>query len=125
MYVIILKLSHLNIIITFYKILFSNFILFYFSFCSDEKNDQKTDDAFREVIVSCRSLSNYETTSIKSAFPQVRYFLLIFTNIWFKYRKIKTKKLFYIIGFCCNCSSFISFSYRNIIGIFCNFNTTN
>lgn len=33
--------------------------------------DQKPDDAFREVIASCRSLSSYETNNLKTALPQV------------------------------------------------------
>ncbi|XP_037910328.1 facilitated trehalose transporter Tret1-2 homolog isoform X2 [Hermetia illucens] len=35
-----------------------------------EDAEQQNEDAFREVIVSCRSLSNYEPSNIKSALPQ-------------------------------------------------------
>ncbi|XP_055640398.1 facilitated trehalose transporter Tret1-2 homolog isoform X2 [Toxorhynchites rutilus septentrionalis] len=35
-----------------------------------ENTEQNKDDAFREIIASCRSLSKYET-NIKSAFPQI------------------------------------------------------
>lgn len=37
----------------------------------EETEEQKPEDAFREVITSCRSLSTYEPSSIKSALPQV------------------------------------------------------
>ncbi|KAG4075623.1 hypothetical protein HA402_003448 [Bradysia odoriphaga] len=32
--------------------------------------DQKPDDAFREVIASCRSLSSYDTNNLRTALPQ-------------------------------------------------------
>lgn len=38
---------------------------------SNEKNE-KQEDAFKEVITSCRSLSSFETNSLKTASPQVR-----------------------------------------------------
>lgn len=37
----------------------------------EETEEQKAEDAFREVITSCRSLSTYEPNNIKSAVPQV------------------------------------------------------
>lgn len=37
----------------------------------EETEEQKPEDAFREVITSCRSLSTYEPNNIKSALPQV------------------------------------------------------
>lgn len=40
-----------------------------FCLCS-ENSEQHKDDAFREIIASCRSLSKYET-NIKSALPQI------------------------------------------------------
>ncbi|XP_063699351.1 facilitated trehalose transporter Tret1-2 homolog isoform X2 [Culicoides brevitarsis] len=36
-----------------------------------EDLNEKSDDAFREIIVSCRSLSKYESNTFKSALPQV------------------------------------------------------
>lgn len=38
----------------------------------EETEEQKPDDAFREVITSCRSLSSYEPNSLKTALPQVK-----------------------------------------------------
>lgn len=37
-----------------------------------DKNE-KQDDAFKEVITSCQSLSSFETTSLKTAVPQVSH----------------------------------------------------
>lgn len=37
---------------------------------SNDKSGQK-DDVFREIITSCKSLSNFETSSLKTALPQV------------------------------------------------------
>lgn len=45
----------------------------WFLFFSDNANEQKPDDAFREVIASCRSLSSYEPSNLKTALPQVIY----------------------------------------------------
>lgn len=41
-----------------------------------EELNEKSDDAFREIIVSCRSLSKYESNTIKSALPQVSFLFL-------------------------------------------------
>lgn len=46
-------------------------IAFVFSSYRDNAAEQKPDDAFREVIASCRSLSSYEPNNIKTALPQV------------------------------------------------------
>lgn len=54
-----------------------SFLFFYFVPYNDkiqrfeETEEQKPEDAFREVITSCRSLSTYEPNNIKSALPQV------------------------------------------------------
>lgn len=42
----------------------------------EETEEPKPEDAFREVITSCRSLSTYEPNNLRSALPQV-----IHTNI--------------------------------------------
>lgn len=39
----------------------------------EETEEQKPEDAFREVITSCRSLSSYEPNSLKTALPQVKF----------------------------------------------------
>jgi hypothetical protein len=38
------------------------------------------DDAFKEVITSCRSLNSFETNSLKSAIPQVREYYFLFVE---------------------------------------------
>ncbi|XP_031627835.1 facilitated trehalose transporter Tret1-2 homolog [Contarinia nasturtii] len=37
----------------------------------EETEEQKSEDAFREVITSCRSLSTYEPNNLNSALPQI------------------------------------------------------
>ncbi|XP_055296426.1 facilitated trehalose transporter Tret1-2 homolog [Sitodiplosis mosellana] len=37
----------------------------------EETEEQKPEDAFREVITSCRSLSSYEPNNLKTALPQI------------------------------------------------------
>lgn len=44
----------------------------------EETEEQKPDDAFREVITSCRSLSTYEPNNLKSALPQVLIAITLF-----------------------------------------------
>lgn len=48
------------------------FLEIYFPFFDSREDtvDQKPDDAFREVIASCRSLSSYETNNLRTALPQ-------------------------------------------------------
>lgn len=49
------------------------FFLTVFAIFREEEEEQRAEDAFREVIVSCRSLSTYEPKSLKSALPQVSH----------------------------------------------------
>lgn len=52
-----------------------------------EDSEPRNDDAFREIITSCRSLSSHEKLTLKSALPQVIklkiYFLLILIIYYF------------------------------------------
>lgn len=43
-----------------------------------EDSEPRNDDAFREIITSCRSLSSHEKLTLKSALPQVIKFLFFF-----------------------------------------------
>lgn len=47
-----------------------HFLCFFTRRYSNDR-DTKPDDAFKEVITSCRSLSSFETSSLKTASPQV------------------------------------------------------
>lgn len=42
-----------------------------FSLHQRENEEQKADDAFREIIASCRSLSKYDSGTFRSALPQI------------------------------------------------------
>lgn len=50
----------------------SHWQLQFISFPTSNEKNVKQEDAFKEVITSCRSLSSFETNSLKIALPQVR-----------------------------------------------------
>lgn len=45
--------------------------------CRDDDEKDRPDDAFREMITSCRSLSNYESNTLKCALPQVILLIML------------------------------------------------
>lgn len=64
------NISNVMLYVHFFVTLLKHFILLLKRY--EETEEQKPDDAFREVITSCRSLSTYEPNNLKSALPQVK-----------------------------------------------------
>lgn len=83
----------------------------------EETEEQKPEDAFREVITSCRSLSTYEPNNLKSALPQVNHS----NNItWSNFRifKFTILKIFQIFA------AATAASFHIVIGISLAFSAT-
>lgn len=84
----------------------------------EETEEQKAEDAFREVITSCRSLSTYEPNNIKSAIPQV-----ISLN-WLNCIKSNIACILISLDYCCCYGCLFSHRYWDFFSIFGHFSAT-